>query len=189
MKENFFTNSMNLAKKICIGKLNEGSIAVDATMGNGNDTVFLANLVGESGKVYAFDIQEKALLNTSEKLKENGVENVELIKDGHENIDKYVKEKVDVIMFNLGYLPKLSHNITTKAETTLQAVKKSLNLLKEDSVIILVIYHGHENGKEEKLALENLLSSINQKEYNVIKLEFINQINNPPALICVEKRG
>ncbi|KYH28138.1 16S rRNA m(4)C1402 methyltransferase [Clostridium thermopalmarium DSM 5974] len=189
MKECFFTNSMNLAKNIAIRKLDKGDIAVDATMGNGNDTVFLANLVGEEGKVYSFDIQEVALENTQRKLIENNIFNrVQLIHDGHENIDKYVKENVNLIMFNLGYLPKASHEITTKGETTIIALEKSLKILNKGGVILIVIYYGHENGKVEKEMVEEFTSKLNQKEYNVVRLQFINQINNPPMLIAVEKR-
>ena len=189
MGKNFLTNSMNLAKEIAIKKLQEGDIAVDATMGNGNDTVFLANLVGESGKVYSFDVQSTAIENTKKRISDNKINTeIELIHDGHENLDKYIKEKVKLVMFNLGYLPSAEHNITTKAETTIVAIKKSLDMLEKNGVILLVIYHGHENGKLEKVAIEEFTSSLNQKEYNVMKLGFINQINNPPILVAIEKR-
>ena len=74
MEKNFFTNSMNLAKEICKVKINKGDVVVDATMGNGNDTIFLAQLVGEQGKVYSFDIQKIALENTRKRLKESNME-------------------------------------------------------------------------------------------------------------------
>lgn len=189
MRKDFLTNSMDLAKKIALLKLKKGDIAVDATMGNGNDTVFLANIVGDTGKVYAFDIQKEAIENTKKRLIDNkDSDKIILIHDGHENMDKYVKDKVKLVMFNLGYLPKSSHKITTKAETTLIAVEKSLKLLDENGVVLIVIYYGHENGKIEREALEKFTSSLNQKEYNVVKLEFINQINYPPILIAIEKR-
>ncbi|QGU96779.1 methyltransferase domain-containing protein [Clostridium bovifaecis] len=180
---------MNLAKAIAINKLRSGDTVIDATMGNGNDTVFLAGLVGKEGKVYSFDIQDIAIENTEEKLKSANIfSNVKLIHDGHENIDKYVNEKVKLVMFNLGYLPSASHEITTKAETTITAIKKSLEVLDRDGVILLVIYHGHDNDKMERCAVEKLASNLDQKEYNVIRLEFINQMNNPPLLIAIEKR-
>lgn len=189
MENNFFTNSMNLAKEICKLKVNKGDIVIDATVGNGNDTVFLGELVGESGKIYSFDVQKIAIENTREKLKKNNMEDiVELILDGHENMDKYIKKRVKLAMFNLGYLPNAPRSITTKAETTVLAVKKSLELLKENGIVILVIYHGHEQGKKEKAALEKFTSSLNQKKYTVINLSFTNQINNPPELMCIEKR-
>ena len=189
MEKNFFTNSMNLAKEICKVKINKGDVVVDATMGNGNDTIFLAQLVGEQGKVYSFDIQKIALENTRKRLKESNMEgHVQLILDGHENLYKYINEKVTLVMFNLGYLPNACRSITTKGETTILAIKKALELLKENGVIILVIYYGHEEGKAERKMLYEFTSCLNQKEYNVVNLRFTNQINNPPELLCIEKR-
>ncbi|WMJ81051.1 class I SAM-dependent methyltransferase [Clostridium sp. MB40-C1] len=189
MEKNYLTNSLNLGKELCMKKVMKGDIVVDATMGNGNDTVFLASLVGENGKVYAFDIQENALENTKEKIiKQNLNNQVKLIKDGHENIERYVKEEVKLVMFNLGYLPGKDKKVTTKADTTLIAIQKSLNILRKSGIIILIIYHGHKEGKEEKVLIENYIKNLDQKQYNVIQLSFVNQINNPPILIAIEKR-
>lgn len=186
----FFTNSMNIAKEICKMKIEEGDKVVDATMGKGGDTLFLASLVGERGEVYSFDIQSEAIDATKEKLQKDNVKaKVNLILDGHENIDKYLEGGVKLVMFNLGYLPSFSHSITTKAHTTIEAVKKSLKLLIPKGVVILVIYYGHENGKAEKEALEDYTRSLNQKEYNVAGLEFTNQVNCPPKLLIIEKRA
>lgn len=184
-----FTNALEFARDLCRKKLNIGDIAVDATMGNGHDTVLMGQLVGEKGKVYSFDIQESALINTKKVVDENKLlADIKLILDGHENMDEYITDKVKVIMFNLGYLPKGEHGITTKVDTTLIAVKKSMQLLKKGGIIALVIYHGHEEGKAEKNALEDFASSLNQKEYSVVRFEFINQINNPPLFIGIERR-
>lgn len=189
MDENIFTNSLNFTRGIVKEKLSIGDVAVDATMGNGNDTIFMSQLVGKSGKVYSFDIQEQALTNTKENIKKNNIKvQIELILDGHENMDKYIKEKVKVVMFNLGYLPKGNHDVTTKRDTTLIALQKSLKLLNNGGIIAIVIYHGHEEGKNEKLAIENFVAALNQKEFNVVKFQFINQINNPPIFIGIERR-
>ena len=111
--------------------INKGDIVVDATMGNGYDTKYLAEKVGEEGFVYSFDIQETALKSTKKRLdKENLSDRVKLILDGHENMDKYVEGEVSCVLFNLGYLPRADHNIITKPETTIKAIKHSLNLLK-----------------------------------------------------------
>lgn len=188
MNRNYFTNSLNLAKMIAKDIVKKGSRVVDATMGNGNDTLFLSELVGEMGYVYAFDIQDEALKSTEKRLEEAGFSNYKLICDGHENMETYIEGQVDFIMFNLGYLPKSSHEITTKAETTVVAVEKALKLLKKGGIIALVIYHGHEEGKREKVELESYLASLSQKEFTVFKSSFINQINNPPILIAIERR-
>lgn len=186
--EVLFKNAMGIAKRVCNLKLSKGDVVIDATMGNGNDTIFLCELVGNSGKVYAFDVQEGAINSTREKLsKLNYLERAELIHDGHENMNKYISEKVKLVIFNLGYLPRGNHEITTKRETTIEAVNKSLELLEVNGVVAIVIYHGHENGKLEREALYEFTSNLNQKEYNVVKMSFINQVNNPPELICIEK--
>ncbi|WP_088229037.1 class I SAM-dependent methyltransferase [Desulfosporosinus sp. FKB] len=183
-----FKNVVELAKQICQLKLKQGDKAVDCTMGNGNDTTFLCDLVGEEGKVYAFDIQEEAITNTREKLQQLKLQDrAVLIRDGHETIDSYIKEPIRLFMFNLGYLPKGDHEITTQKDTTLQAVQKCLDLLEPDGLILLVIYPGHERGREEQEALAAFASTLNQKTYNVAHICLTNQVNNPPELLCIEK--
>lgn len=122
--------------------LSDGDLAVDATVGNGNDTLFLAKLVG-NGHVIGFDIQEAAIKNTQNLLYQYGYyDRVSLYKLGHENMDKVVKQSVKAIMFNLGYLPKGDHKIITQPETTLKALKKSLILLKKGGILSVVVYPG-----------------------------------------------
>ena len=95
-----------LHKHFVLEHLGEGDVAVDFTMGNGNDTLFLSKTVGESGRVYAFDIQEAALLSTREHLISEGApENYTLICASHHRVKEFVHEPVKVGMFNLGYLP------------------------------------------------------------------------------------
>ena len=177
--------------KIFLEKIIEkGDVVIDATMGNGYDTVYLGNLVGENGKVYAFDVQEEALVSTKKKvIRDNMEDRVELILDGHENLDKYVKENVSCVVFNLGYLPRAKHIVITKPDTTLQAIKKSLDLLKPNGIISIAAYIGHEGGLDEKNYICEYLNSLDQNYYNVLHMEFTNQINNPPQLILVEKKG
>lgn len=169
--------------------LKEGDICVDATMGNGYDTVYLAKKVGATGKVYAFDVQEEAIKSTSKKISKENLNNVELILDGHQNMDKYVKDSISCIVFNLGYLPRAKHQIITKADTTLEAVKKGLELLKPNGIMSIAIYSGHEGGMEEKNAVYEFTSTLDQNYYNVLSSKFINQANNPPELLLIEKKG
>ena len=114
---------------------------------------------------------------------------IELILDGHENLDQHVKENVACVVFNLGYLPRAKHQIITKPDTTLEAIKKSLTLLKPNGVISIAIYTGHEGGMEEKNYISEYLNRLDQNEFNVLHMEFTNQINNPPELILIEKKG
>ncbi len=182
--------------KNCLGQsheiveriVKEGDTVVDATAGNGNDTVFLAKLIGETGKVYAFDIQEKALQKTREKLEDQDlIHRVELIRDGHENISKYIVEPVSVVMFNLGYLPGGDHNICTRFQTTRSAIEAAMGLLKKNGLIVMVVYYGGDSGFEEKDALMEYITTIDCKMYSVLRAEFVNQPNCPPLLVLIEK--
>ena len=186
-----YINKITEVNKIFLEKvIQKGDVVIDATMGNGYDTVYLGNLVGENGKVYAFDVQEEAIISTRKKvIRDNMEDRVELILDGHENLDKYVEENVSCIVFNLGYLPRAKHVIITKPNTTLEAIKKGLNLLKSNGIMSIAAYIGHEGGLEEKNHICKYLDNLDQKEYNVLHMEFTNQINNPPQLILVEKKG
>lgn len=187
-QEIIYKNAVEIAKVLCEEKLHAGDIAIDCTMGNGNDTAFLCDLVGENGKVYAFDIQETAIINTRKRLTdENLLDRANLILDGHENVDKYVDTKVKFVIFNLGYLPKGDHKVVTKTETTLLAMEKCLELLQKNGIILMVLYPGHESGRKEKRVILEYVSSLPQKQYSVSHLQFLNQINNPPELVCIEK--
>lgn len=165
-----------------------GDIVVDATAGNGYDTTFLAQLVGEHGHVFAFDVQQQAIDSTNKRVNEAGVANrVSTILDGHENVAQYVQKPISAAIFNLGYLPGSEHQIITKPNTTLQAIESLLNLLKVGGMIVLVIYYGHEGGKEERDQVIEYVSNLPQKKVHVLRYEFINQKNDPPFVIALEK--
>jgi len=135
-------------------------LAIDATCGNGFDTVFLARLVKKH--IYAFDIQELALNNTLQKLCEQNLQNkVKLIHSGHENMTECVKQAVDIIMFNFGYLPQADKSITTLTTTSLQALKSAFDLLSKDGILSLLCYPGHEEGRKETTAIFLLTKNSN----------------------------
>ena len=185
-----YINKVTEVNKIYLENIiNEDDVVIDATMGNGYDTVYLAKKVGPKGKVYAFDVQEEAIKSTSKKVDREELENVELILDGHQNMDKYVQEEVSCIVFNLGYLPRAKHQTITKSDTTLEAIKKGLDLLKPNGVMSIAIYSGHEGGMEEKNAVYEFTQTLDQNYFNVLCTKFINQINNPPELLLIEKKG
>lgn len=169
--------------------LEAGDRAIDATAGNGRDTLFLAGLVGPLGRVYAFDIQEESLLRTASLLKQaNLQERVTLLQAGHEQISAFVHEPVAVAIFNLGYRPGGDHSIVTKTETTLPAVKAALRLLRLGGLVGVVVYPGHPEGKEEQKTLLGFCSGLSSLEYGVAYLSILNQDNDPPALILIQKR-
>ena len=182
------SNSLAISHEIINRVVKPGDTVVDATMGNGNDTLLLSKLVGDEGIVYSFDIQESALASTRRKLENAGTaDNVRLILDGHQNIGKYVPQGIRAVMFNLGYLPKGDHSIGTKADTTIEALKKSMELLITGGIIMMVIYYGGDSGFEEKEAVLEYVRTIDCKRYSVLVSDFVNQINCPPIAVCIEK--
>jgi predicted methyltransferase len=182
------SNSLAISHEIIKKVVKQGDTVVDATMGNGNDTLLLAGLVGDEGKVYSFDIQESALESTRKRLESAGIgEYVKLVLDGHQNIDKYVPTGIKAVMFNLGYLPKGDHSIGTKAESTIEALNKSMELLMVGGIIMMVIYYGGDSGFEEKDAVLEYINTIDCRKYTVLVSDFVNQINCPPIAVCIEK--
>ncbi|OGO78016.1 MAG: SAM-dependent methyltransferase [Clostridiales bacterium GWB2_37_7] len=181
-------NSLHISHELVSKVVQQGDVVIDATMGNGNDTLFLAKLVGDCGKVFAFDVQQLALDNTKKKLIEAEVfDRTELIQDGHQNIDKYIQGGIKAVMFNLGYLPKGDHSIGTRAETTIEAVEKCLELLCKEGIVMIVIYYGGDSGFEEKNAVMEYFKTLDCKKYAVLVHDFVNQVNCPPIAVCIEK--
>lgn len=157
-----------------------GLIGVDMTMGNGNDTLLLASHCKE---VYAFDVQQAAIDATLLKVKDYN--HVRLILDSHENFDHYIKQ-MDIAVFNLGYLPQFSHTITTVLSSTKIAIEKAVELCTH--VVFIVVYPGHKQGYEESLWIDEYVSSLDSKIYNVSMFKMLNK-NNAPYVIEIEKRN
>lgn len=165
----------------------QGDICIDATAGNGHDTVFLCELVGNKGKVIAMDIQEMAVNNTKKLLKEYSFkESAEVVLDSHEYIGKYAKEEsVSCIVFNLGYLPGGNHALATQAESTISAMETSLKLLKKNGLLSVTIYSGGDSGFEEKDAVLEWMKDLDEKKYLVIVSEYYNRPNHPPIPVQI----
>ena len=179
---------VGLHKYFIMKHLKEGDTVVDFTMGNGNDTLFLSKAVGESGKVYAFDIQEDALTSTRAHLVENGAhENYTLICASHHRVKEFVNEPIHAGMFNLGYLPRSGRKaLTTMRETTMPAVEAAIELLAPDGVLIVAIYPGHEEGALEGEMLREYFKTLSK--YRICPSEF-KILNSPtsPYFFIVEK--
>ena len=120
-------------------QIQPGDFCMDATMGNGHDTLFLSQLTGPTGKVLAFDIQQTALDSTKKRLEDaSAPDNVTLILDSHSNLFNYAKPNmVSCIVFNFGYLPSGDHNISTTKETSIPAITQGLELLKKGGLMSL----------------------------------------------------
>ncbi|MGL4739526.1 MAG: tRNA (mnm(5)s(2)U34)-methyltransferase [Sarcina sp.] len=178
-----YINSFNniLHNIISANKIGENKIAIDATLGNGYDTDFLKD---QFEKVYSFDIQEKAI----NLYKEKNIKNVEVILDSHANFDMYIKEPVDCIVYNLGYLPGANKHITTTVNSTILSIEKGLTLLKSNGLMFIAMYPGHDEGAKEKEEILKLAKKLSTKHYGVLYQEFINRPNNPPCLLVIERK-
>ena len=162
-------------------QVQEGDFCIDATMGNGNDTLLLSQLCGKSGKVLAFDIQEQALAATKEKLTAgHAPENYTLLLESHANMAEYATpDSVSCIVFNFGYLPGGDHSLATRGETSIQALTQALTLLKKGGMISLCIYSGGDSGFEERDQILDWLKNLDSHQYLVIKSDYYNRPNNP----------
>lgn len=183
---------LNFSHHLLEESIAQGETVIDATCGNGNDTLFLSKLVGDEGHVLAFDIQEQAIKNAKQLLIDNKRTNISFIYDSHAHTSNYLAKEMEGMIggaiFNLGYLPKSDKMIITQEESTITAIDTILHYLKKDGLIVIVVYHGHEGGKQEKEAIIKHMVHLNQKEFNVLRYGFINQKNDPPFILAIQKR-
>lgn len=175
-----YVNSVSeLMHNIIKSNFLKGGIAVDATLGNGNDTDFLNN---HFDKVYAFDIQKSAVDNYGLK----GQKNVVLINNSHELLKEYIKESVEVLVYNLGFLPGGDKQITTKSDSTIKSIKAALDLLNPGGAILIAAYPGHEEGKKEAEEIMTFAAELPKNIYGVMLHSFLNR-EKAPMLIVIEK--
>ncbi|MRR55094.1 MAG: methyltransferase domain-containing protein [Deltaproteobacteria bacterium] len=165
-----------------------GDRVIDATCGRGQDTLFLAGLVGSCGEVWAFDVQEEALAETAERLRSAGCSPwVNLVHAGHESLASYVREPVRAVVFNLGYLPGDRAGLVTRPDTTLLALDQSVRLLLPGGMVVLAIYTGHQGGDEEAACVEAWASGLSSREFNVWKSRQLNRSDSAPYVVIVGK--
>jgi len=168
-------------------------IAIDATVGNGNDTLFLAKLVGDTGHVYGFDIQASAIETTNTLLTKHKLNHrVTLLHSGHEHmnsaLDSYDTDNCVVIMFNLGYLPRSDKTIVTQTETSLTAVKQSVSLLVPGGIISILAYPGHPGGLEETKQVKAYIEYLYPSEFQHQRYLGDTSKANSPELYIIEKQ-
>lgn len=164
-----------------------GDRVIDATCGNGHDTFYLAEKVGKNGHVYAFDIQDEALRKTKLLVNDKGFsDRVTLIKADHRFLTEYVSPQIDVIIFNLGYLPGENHSLTTTIPSTIPAIRAGLSLLKINGTILIVAYKGHDEGKEAS-AVQEFLKDLPANDYACTSYNLINRDRLSPVVYSVTK--
>lgn len=170
----------DVAKRIVAEHVKIGDRVIDATAGKGQDTLFLSELVGETGRVLAFDIQPEAI--ESLKALEQMHSNIRVLAKGHERIEE-VDGPVRAVMFNFGYLPGGDKKKTTIAETSVKAVKASLKKLSVGGVVTLCLYPGHPEGARESRLIEKHIKTLNPSNYLVFKMDYLNGKNSPYCIL------
>ncbi len=177
-----------LHKSFILRHLGDGDTAVDYTMGNGYDTVFLSKTVGANGRVYAFDIQQSALESTKRNLTDSDCpENYTLLCASHHRVREFVHEPVKAGIFNLGYLPGGDKSITTLRDTTLAAIDAAIELMARDAVIIIAVYPGHDEGSVEGKLVGERLEALDRKRYMAACFKMMNSPASPYFYVIESK--
>ncbi|MFD2610985.1 tRNA (mnm(5)s(2)U34)-methyltransferase [Paenibacillus gansuensis] len=195
-----FLSILSFAHRLVKERVQPGEMAVDATVGNGVDTLFLAETVGHRGTVYGFDIQPQALENAQRRLagppgaagaKPSRCTNVHLLLRSHAELLRAIPEEehgtAGAVMFNLGYLPGADEGVVTTPSSTLPALEAALALLRPGGVLTVAVYTGHAGGAAEGDAVAAWAAAVPQTRGRVLKYQFMNQTASAPYLIAVEK--
>lgn len=190
-----FVSVLGFAHQLIGQRVQPGDTAVDATLGNGVDTVFLARLAGRRGRVYGFDIQQQALDQTKMRLEKelpDASSSVHLNLCSHAFMESAVPEnhhgKVAAVTFNLGYLPGADPSTITKQESTIPALEAALRLLRKGGIATIVLYSGHDGGSEEAAAVEAWAQELSLAAFQVLRYQFMNTSAHAPYLLALEKR-
>lgn len=185
---NDFGSARHWAAEMIAGALFPGARAIDATLGNGRDTVRLCELVGEAGRVCGFDVQIEAVERTRARLSEAGLlSRAELFCAGHERMAEFAREPADAIVFNLGWLPGAERAVTTATGTTLSAVSQAIGLLNPGGILTVCVYPGHAEGARERDALKRWAAALDPR-YDALWKRYLNQRNDPPELLAVRRK-
>jgi predicted methyltransferase len=186
----FLNNVLDVCKIFAPQFSYSGMTVLDATAGNGHDTLLLSRLAGKEGRVIAMDVQEAAIDSTRSLLAaEAEFDNVELVLDSHANAASYLHEQnLQLAVFNLGYLPGGDKSITTNGDDVIKALDTLLPKLLSGGAIFVTVYPGYLPGQKEACALEEYFSKLPQKQFSVMKSLFVNQKNSPPQFFIINKR-
>ncbi len=183
-------NTLGLSHQFIAARVKEGDLCIDATCGRGRDTLFLSRLVGEAGRVLAFDIQKEAGESTKARLAENGGTNARVVLDSHANMDSYAeKEIAAAVMFNFGERPGGDHKVFSKPETSIEAIRKAMEIIRPGGVISICIYYGKETGTAERDALLPFLETPDPQKFTVITSRFANRKGEVPIPVFILKEN
>lgn len=185
---------ISLAHQFVSSVLREGDIAIDATVGNGVDTVFLAKTVGTRGQLFAFDIQTPAIEAAKKRCQRESIDasTIVWLRRNHAEMPQAIPTqlhgKISAAMFNLGYLPGGDTSVITTAETTIPAIEAALHMLRKGGIVTIIVYPGHPGGDVEAEAVEAWTSQLPSHSYQTMKYACLNAQRRAPYLIAVSKR-
>ncbi|MEK5376027.1 class I SAM-dependent methyltransferase [Paenibacillus sp. FSL P2-0173] len=191
-----FLSVLSYAHQLVAARVQPGDTAIDATVGTGADTLFLAKAAGKRGRVYGFDIQQEALHCARRRLEENAspsLAEVSLLLQGHEQMQEAVPDmlhgKVAAVMFNLGYLPSegADPTVITHTDSTLVALDAALQLLRPRGILTAVLYPGHAGGIEEADAVLQWASALPVSSGQSIIYRQLQRAASP-YVVAVEKK-
>lgn len=169
-------------------RISPSDTVIDATAGNGHDTLFLAQAVGETGRVIAIDIQEQAITSTRSRLNAAGLTaRVTLHLRSHTEIREIASGITPAaILFNLGYLPGGDRSVTTRSTDSLAAIAASVEMLAPRGILAITCYTGHPSGEDEASAVSDFIASHN--DLRTARYGLIGTRNPAPFLLLSEKR-
>ncbi|MFC5470577.1 class I SAM-dependent methyltransferase [Cohnella suwonensis] len=192
-----FLSVLTQAQRWIAERVRPGDAVVDATAGNGSDTLFLARTVGPGGRVYAFDVQERALASTLARLEASALDEgaklpaVDLVHAGHERMVELLPPalhgRLASVMFNLGYLPGAESPVITQPGSTLAALNAALGLLRPEGIVTVVVYPGHEGGREESDAVLAWAAAVPQTVAQAALYRFPQKDASPYLIALIKK--
>ena len=189
-----FHSPVDLAHHHWRSLVEPGGIIIDATCGNGHDTLFLAKLTltPSSGALYALDLQATAIAATRARLLSQLPEplyrRVHFLEGCHANLPgTLLPGSVKLIVYNLGYLPGGDKNLITKPGTTLESLHRARALIEIGGAISIACYTGHPGGAEEERAVVEYASSLDSEEWNCCHHRWLNR-KLGPSLLFLERR-
>lgn len=187
-----FSRATGLVHSWLRDHVHPGDVVLDATCGNGHDTILLAELCGSTGRVWALDVQQAAIEATKSRLQERQLsERVHLVQQSHSDLDDILQEEsaLTCAVFNLGYLPGSDKSVTTRVSSTLRAHESLLSRMVPGGVIFTTVYVGHDGGREEADALLSWAKGLDRKRWSAARHEWINQDSNPPFILIIQRRS
>ncbi len=184
-----FQSHLDLAHQYWERLLKPGDWAIDATCGNGHDTLKLAQIL--KGSVIGIDIQEEAISRTKALLETHLTSDissqVHLYHQSHVTFpDLALKNPIRLIVYNLGYLPRGNKQLTTLAASTLESLSNAMELIPLGGAISLVAYPGHEEGAREYHEILNKLYTLDSRLWNVCQHISLNR-ERAPSLFIIQK--